>query len=203
MSMADYFQGLDFLESDVGHRTPPRPETLASWRKRHPDKAFCLVAPAAPEEWAVFFDGARALLSNALLFRTPAGVNVSASQTETAQRFFAQAKTACPSATLVWDTEGVWPSAALPALADWNVTLAYDPLQNDPLEELDRWHHLDPGGIGYFRLRALGQPAKSFTRDRLEALAALCATKREVWVAFGNMQSFDDARRLRALLAET
>ena len=204
MALSDYFERLPFLESDVLTKSSPKPETLASWRK-HPNAEFCLLAPpdltaqgfAAPghASFERFVTCANALSAEVLLFRTPPAITISPTHTGRAPEFFDHVRSLCPNAQLVWEPEGGWPGQVASTLQDSGVAIAYDPLANDPLEELDDWHRRLQGAFRYYRLRALGHARRKYETAQLEFLYEIAQSSQKTYIAFGHASAFNDALR--------
>lgn len=149
-------------------------------------------------------EAAELLRAEAVVFRTPASFTPSAKNRDAMKRFFGDIAPAGAfgGAWRVWEPEGLWGAEeAVRFSAELGVVLACDPLARDPLEEqLPVLATELPRDAAYFRIRGLGSADQQLDGGELEALAEFIEDFERVWVAFGNVGKFSDARRFARAL---
>lgn len=216
MSRAQVFRGLDFLEESFLLRAgPPSAKSLRKWRRDAPDAAQFIVVAGD----GVFADGAErasaveallaareALDAKAIVFRTPSGFSPSQTHRDRFRALCASEVTAdaVGGATRVLWPRGLWDLELGAQLSDdLDLVLCFDPLRNDPLEELPALlARAFERGVAYLRLERIGTPRRRYDPYELETLGEIASELDAGWLSFAHSERVRDATALKKLLAD-
>jgi len=228
MTRAKVLGELDFLEEKFLTRAGvPSAKSLRKWRqsvddatkaKKKPNAGFSLIAPdgvlGSSDERATavtqIAKSVEALSADVVVFRTPKGLSPSQTNRE---RFIELCTNEATSERLGGVTRVLWPrglwdySVATALTSELDLLLCFDPLANDPLEELPNLvaGAFDRGGA-YFRLDKIGSPRHRYDPYELETLADIISeigggSGLGSWTSFAHSERVRDATALKKLLA--
>lgn len=142
--------------------------------------------------------------ASTIIFRTPPDFVPSAHNRDMVRNFFNNIATLekFSETVRVWEPLGLWEVTASARLAaDLGVTLACDPLSNNPIDNPERLLTELPGESAYFRITGLGRGTQRFDDYALEPLLDAVHTYRRTWVVFAHAHKYPDAIRCHRLLA--
>jgi uncharacterized protein YecE (DUF72 family) len=227
-----YFKELTFVELSVMFARAQKPSVLAKWAAVAPPGVIGLVAPfvlthrrppAQPDPWphdqttgefrdsalgrealSALAGAAKILGASSVVFRSPEDFSPSAANRERLVRFFADVATEeHVGAPRVWLPGGLWEvRSAAKLAAELGVTLAFDPLVQDPNAPEERFEDLDASSL-YFRIESAGR-AGLIRNEKLEDLAALVEHyadhSTQLAIVFASPERWQDARNFKKLL---
>lgn len=140
----------------------------------------------------------------AVIFRSPPDFVPSAQNRATLRTFF---ETIAPAERFgdtvrIWEPLGLWETLPSARLAEeLGVTLACDPLSNNPLDRPEELLTELPGERAYFRITGLGRGTQRYDDYALEPLLDAVHAYRRTWVVFSHAHKYPDAIRCHRLLA--
>lgn len=149
-------------------------------------------------------DACAEVRASAVIFRTPPDFVPSSHNRAVIQNFFSNIATVerFSETVRVWEPLGLWELPASARLAaDMGVTLACDPLSNNPIDNPERLLTDLPGDSAYFRITGLGRGTQRFDDYALEPLLDAVHAYRRTWVVFTHAHRYPDAIRCHRLLA--
>jgi uncharacterized protein YecE (DUF72 family) len=225
-SHREYREHLSLVEVQQTFYEPPKVQTARRWREEMGEgfeftiKAWQLIThePTSPtyrrlarpilaarrdrygafrdteevwEAWATTEAIAQALGARAILFQCPASFTPTETHKQSLRRFFERVPRA--GWIFAFEPRGVWEPEEIAKLCrDLDLLHAVDPLRQDP----------SPGrAIAYFRLHGPVTGRYRYSDEDLQRIAAKCREGGEVYCLFNNPEMWNDARRLRDLLA--
>jgi len=199
-----YQAALGYLELGGGGRSLPGAAALRRRRREAPESfAFGLLTSGVDDAaGAAVAEAVDALGAEVVVFRSPAEITPSTASRDRLRRFFGEVVPAerLHGAARAWLPHGLWqPQAAARLASELDVMLVCDPLARDPFGEPPEFY-AQLGEAAYFRMTGIGG-GRRFAAHELELVAALAAGYPRAWLVLDNPGRFQDAVRLRALIA--
>ncbi len=220
MNRGKYFEKLSLLEVATFATSAPSRKAVRGWRTKSPsDAKFSLLASAeltgaksfpvddsSREFTARLVDACEILEAEAIVFRTPAGFTPSAANQDRMREYFGEIASAeaFGNTVRVWEPDGLWEPAGITAIAEsLQLTVAIDPLAQDPLEEYQSFVAEQMArGSAYLRIRGMGISRRRFEPYQLEMLAEMLLEIDRAWVVFAHPGKYPDALAMARAIAE-
>ena len=216
MSRAAALSRVHFIEEDfLLHSAAPSVKAMRKWRRDAPtDRGFTLIAPddvfarGKPFEAAIskLSEAREALDASAILFRPPKGHAPSATNRELFSTRLSEAElsAAMGDAEVVLVPRGLWDlNVSLAVASSAEILVAFDPLANDPLEEIPPLlAGAFEAGSAYLRPGREATTRRRFDSYELETLAEIATELESGWMCFTHAERIRDGEALLKLLAE-
>ena len=220
MNRGKYFEKLGMLEVATFATSAPSRKAVRGWREKSPSSAhFSLLASAqltGPKSFPVdeeakaltakLVDASEVLRAEAVVFKTPGSFSPSSANQDRMRRYFSEiASTEAFGTTLrVWEPDGLWEPEAISKIADeLTLTVAIDPLAQDPLEEYQSFVAEQMArGSAYLRIHGMGISRRRFEPYQLEMLAEMLQEVDRAWVVFAHPGKYPDALAMARAVGE-
>ena len=220
-----YYESFDLVEAQQTFYQPPSQRVLESWRTsakegfRYTMKAWQLIThdPMSPtyaklkdpipdfkrlnygyfkptsevwRAWETTDAAARALGANIIVFQCPSGFRPTQENMDNMAAFFKKVRRG--GYTFVWEPRGSWQDKDISRLcAELDLVHCVDPFKLSPCY----------GKIKYLRLQGKGGFKYSYSEAELKELITRHECDQDVYVMFNNSWMYDDALKMKALIA--
>lgn len=220
MSRGKYFEKLSLLEVSTFATSTPGRKAVRGWRTKSPSEArFSLLASSeltgaksfpvddtSNEVTARLTDACKILEAEAVVFRTPASFTPSAANQDRMRKYFGEVASAeaFGGTARVWEPDGLWEPTGIAKIAeDLQLTVAIDPLAQDPLEEYQSFVAEQMAkGSAYLRIQGMGISRRRFEPYQLEMLAEMLLDIDRAWVVFAHPGKYPDALAMARAIDE-
>jgi uncharacterized protein YecE (DUF72 family) len=220
MNRGKYFEKLSLLEVATFATSAPSRKAVRGWREKSPSEArFSLLASAeltgaksfpvdaqSTEITAKLVDASKIVSAEAVVFRTPASFTPSSANQDRMRKYFGEIASteAFGTTARVWEPGGLWEPAGITKIADeLQLTVAIDPLAQDPLEEYQSFVAEQMArGSAYLRIHGMGISRRRFEPYQLEMLADMLLDIDRAWVVFAHPGKYPDALAMARAINE-